>query len=158
MYGLFVPLFLCPSSSMITYHIVDMTHRMNAAWELLCTIPEKRTSSSQHPHAKWYSPPPSTTSLPIPGTTRSILLKEVPPLLMLCAPVFMFTSGSSALSWRPLCGLLIWMSLLDIFNTRFWVYALFLWGENGLNTRILELRHFCMIIKWPPTVTRRAKH
>ena len=119
---------------------------------------KKWPSLFQHPHAKWYPPPPSTTSLPIPGTTRSILLKEVPPLLMPCAPVFIFTSGSSALSWRPLCGLLIWMSLLAIFNTRFWVYALFLSGENGLNTRILELRHFCMIIKWPPTVTRRAKH
>ena len=26
------------------------------------------------------------------------------------------------------------------------------------NTKILEVRHFPMIRKWPPTVTRRAKH
>ena len=30
--------------------------------------------------------------------------------------------------------------------------------ENGQNTKILEVRHFRMIRKWPPTVTRRAKH
>ena len=30
--------------------------------------------------------------------------------------------------------------------------------ENGHNTKILEVRHFCMIQKWPPKVTRRAKH
>ena len=30
--------------------------------------------------------------------------------------------------------------------------------ENGQNTRILEVGHFCMARKWPSTVTRRAKH
>ena len=30
--------------------------------------------------------------------------------------------------------------------------------ENGQNTKILEVRHFRVIRKWPPTVTRRAKH
>ena len=30
--------------------------------------------------------------------------------------------------------------------------------ENGQNTKILEVRHFRMIRKWPPTATRRAKH
>ena len=30
--------------------------------------------------------------------------------------------------------------------------------ENGQNTKILEVRHFHMKRKWPPTVTRRAKH
>ena len=30
--------------------------------------------------------------------------------------------------------------------------------ENGQNTKILEVRHFRMIRKWLPTVTRRAKH
>ena len=44
-------------------------------------------------------------------------------LLMLCAPVFIFTSGSSTLLGRPCCGLSIRLSLLAIFNTLFWVYA-----------------------------------
>ena len=69
-------------------------------------------------------------------------------VLMLCAPVFIFTSGSSALLGRPRCGLSIWLSLLAIFNTLFWVYvnlfhektdktwkysksAIFVWYENG---------------------------
>ena len=68
-------------------------------------------------------------------------------LLMLCARVY-FTSGSSALLGRPGCGLSIWLSLLAIFNTLFWVYAnlfhektdktreysksvIFVWYENG---------------------------
>ena len=29
--------------------------------------------------------------------------------------------------------------------------------ENGQNAKILEVRHFRMIQKWSPTVTRRAK-
>ena len=29
---------------------------------------------------------------------------------------------------------------------------------HGQNTKILEVRHFCMLGKWPPTVIRRAKH
>ena len=42
----------------------------------------------------------------------------------------------------PTLWLSIWLSLLGIFNTLFWVYAnLFSW-ENGQNTRILEVRHF----------------
>ena len=44
---------------------------------------------------------------------------------MLCVPVFIFTSGSSALIGRPRCGLSIWLSLLAIFTTLFWVYANF---------------------------------
>ena len=44
-------------------------------------------------------------------------------VLMLCVPVFIFTSGSSALLGCPRCGLSIWLSLLAIFNTVFWVYA-----------------------------------
>ena len=44
---------------------------------------------------------------------------------MLCTPVFIFTSGSSALLGRPRCGLSIWLSLLAIFNTLFWVYVNF---------------------------------
>ena len=62
---------------------------------------------------------------------------------MLCAPVFIFTSGSSALLGWPCCGLSIWLSLLAIFNTLSWVYvnlshektssnsAIFVWYENG---------------------------
>ena len=43
-----------------------------------------------------------------------------------CAPIFIFTSGSSALFGCPCCGLSIWLSLLAIFNTQlFWVYANF---------------------------------
>ena len=44
-------------------------------------------------------------------------------------------------------GLLIWLLLLAIFNTR----------ENGQNTQILKLRYLCMIW-WPLTLIRRAKH
>ena len=45
-------------------------------------------------------------------------------------PVFIFTSGSSALFGRPRCGLSIWLSLLTIFNTLFWVYANFFHEET----------------------------
>ena len=38
--------------------------------------------------------------------------KEAPSVLMLCAPLFIFTSSSSALLGRPRCGLSIWLSLL----------------------------------------------
>ena len=55
-----------------------------------------------------------------------ILLKEALSILMLCAPVFIFTSGSSALLRRPRCGLLIWPLLLAIFNALCWVYVHFL--------------------------------
>ena len=34
----------------------------------------------------------------------------------------------------------------------------FISRENGQNMKILSVRHFCIIQKWPPTVTRRAKH
>ena len=67
---------------------------------------------------------------------------------MLCTPVFIFTSGSSALLGHPCCGLSIWLSLPAIFNTLFWVYAnffhkktdktrqysksaIFIWHQNG---------------------------
>ena len=69
-------------------------------------------------------------------------------VLMPCVPVFIFTSGSSALLGRPRSGLSIWLSLLAIFNTLFWVYAnlfhektdktrkysksaIFVWYQNG---------------------------
>ena len=44
---------------------------------------------------------------------------------MLCAPVFIFTSDSSALLGRPRYGLSIRLSLLAIFNTLFWDYPIF---------------------------------
>ena len=43
-------------------------------------------------------------------------LKEALSVLMLCTPVFIFISGSSALLGRPHCGLSIWLLLLAIFN------------------------------------------
>ena len=69
-------------------------------------------------------------------------------VLILRATVFIFTSSSSALLGRPRCSLSIWLSLLAIFNTLFWVYAdlfhektderrkysksaIFVWYENG---------------------------
>ena len=45
-------------------------------------------------------------------------------VLMLCVLVLIFTSGSSALLGRPRC-LSIWLSLLAIFSTLFWVYVNF---------------------------------
>ena len=55
--------------------------------------------------------------------TKTSDVKEALSVLMLCAPVFIFTSGSSALLGRPRCALWIWWSLLAIFNILFWVYA-----------------------------------
>ena len=55
---------------------------------------------------------------------------------MLCAPMFIFTSSSSALLGYPCCGLSIWLSLLAIFNTLFWVYDNFFMRKrtkHGMN-------------------------
>ena len=87
-----------------------------------------------------------------------LFVKEALSVLMLCAPVFIFASGSSALLGRPCCGLSIWLSLLAIFNTLFWVYVNFFHEKTNKTRKTLEVRHFRMIRKWPPTVTRRAKH
>ena len=54
------------------------------------------------------------------GLYLILMLKKLS-LLMFCVPVFIFTSGNSALLGRPRCGLSIWLSLLAIFNTLFWV-------------------------------------
>ena len=78
-------------------------------------------------------------------------IKETLSVLMLCAPVFIFTSGSSALLGRPRCGLSIWLSLLAILNTLFWVYAN-LFHEKTDKTRKSPP------FSYPPKVTRRAKH
>ena len=59
------------------------------------------------------------------GSEKHYQLKEALSVLMLCAPVFIFISGGSALLGHPRCGLSIWLSLLAISNTLFWVYAIF---------------------------------
>ena len=51
-------------------------------------------------------------------------ITEALSVLMLCTPVFIFTSSRSVLLGCP-CGLLIWLSLLAIFNTLFSVYVNF---------------------------------
>ena len=63
---------------------------------------------------------------------------------MLCAPVFVFTSGGLALLGHPHCGLSIWVSLLAILRAyaklfhekmdktrKYLKSAIFLWYENG---------------------------
>ena len=60
------------------------------------------------------------------------MFPEALSVLMLCAPVFIFTSGSSALLGHPCCGLLIWLSLLAIFNTL--IFFMRKWSKHE-NTR-----------------------
>ena len=60
-----------------------------------------------------------------PNNYLRILHSEALSVLVLCAPVFIFTSSSSALLGCPGCGLSVWLSLLAIFNTLFWVYVNF---------------------------------
>ena len=72
-------------------------------------------------------------------------------VLMLCTPVFIFTSGSSLLVGRPRCGLFIWLSLLVIFY-------IFLSFCHLFHEKTDETRHFRMIRKWPPTITNCTKH
>ena len=71
---------------------------------------------------------------PPPSPTQTI--KDSLSLLMFCVPVFIFSSGSSALLGCPRCGLSIWLSILGKSKP-----AIFIWYA-----------------KWPPTVTRRTKH
>ena len=73
-------------------------------------------------------------------------------VLMLCKPVFIFTSSSSAILGRPHCGLSIWLSLL----TLFWVYAIFIFHEKTDTTRKYS-KPVILIQKWPPTVTKQRK-
>ena len=83
------------------------------------------------------------------------LLKKVSRYFkILCAPVFIFSRGSSALLvGHPRCGLSIWLSLL-ICHIQYTFLSLCqcFSRENGQNTKILEVRHFRTIRK------RRAKH
>ena len=70
---------------------------------------------------------------------------------MLCAPVFTFTSGSSAFLGHPRCGLSIWLLLLAIFNTLFCIYAQNNFTRKRTKHENTQVRHFCMIWKWLPT-------
>ena len=83
--------------------------------------------------------------------------KEALSVLMLCAPVFIFTSGSSALLGRPRCGYRSDCHYLP-YSIHFSEFMSICSRENGQNTKILEVCHSRMIRKWPRTVTRRAKH
>ena len=77
--------------------------------------------------------------------------KESLSVLMLCTPVCIFTSGSSALLGHPHYGLSLWLSLLAIFSTLFRVYTHLFARDNRQNTNIFQVHH-------PPMVTRRTKH
>ena len=50
-----------------------------------------------------------------------MLIEEVLSVLMLSAPVFIFTAGRSAILGHPRYGLSMWLSLLAIFNILVWV-------------------------------------
>ena len=77
----------------------------------------------------------------------------------LWACVYIFTSGSSALSGRPRCGLSIWLPLLAIYSTiHFSEFMPICFMRKWTNMRTLEVRHFHKIQKWLPMVTRCAKH
>ena len=79
-------------------------------------------------------------------TKRSVLLhqiqrigdvKEALSVLMLCTPVSLFTSGSSAPLGRPRCGLLIWLSLLP-YSIHFSELVPIFSKENRQNTKIQD--------------------
>ena len=78
---------------------------------------------------------------------ETALLKKLS-VLMLCAPVFI---------WAPT----LWF--IDLIVATCHIQYIFLslckfFHEKTDKTKILEVRHFRLIQKWPPTVTRRAKH
>ena len=66
---------------------------------------------------------PESTHFLVLTAQTTVYSKEALSVLMPCAPVFIFTSGSPALLGRPHCSLAIWLLLLAIFNTLFWVYV-----------------------------------
>ena len=88
-------------------------------------------------------------------------IKEAFLVLMVCAPVFIFTSGSSALDLlgRPR-RVVYWCHCRYLpYSINFSEFiSFFSLRENRQNTKILEVRHFRMIRNWPPTVIGRAKH
>ena len=57
-------------------------------------------------------------------------------------PVFILTSSSSALLGRPCCGLSIWLLLLAIFNTLFWVYANLFHGKTDKTWKYWKFASF----------------
>ena len=75
--------------------------------------------------------PTTPTSASSPNTPKLIResgkdrqsFKEALSVLMLWAPVFIFTSSSSALLGHACCGLSIRLSLLAVFSTLVWVYG-----------------------------------
>ena len=81
-------------------------------------------------------------------------LKKTLPVLMLSAPVFIFTSGSFVRT--PTWFIDLTVATCHVQYTFLSLYQ-FVSRGNGQNTKILEVRHFRMIRKWPPTVTGRAK-
>ena len=76
--------------------------------------------------------------------------KEAFSVLMLCTPVFIFTSSSSALLGCQCCGLSI--ATCHIHYTVLNLYQFFSW-ENRQNMKILEVHHFQMKEKWLTMVT-----
>ena len=78
-------------------------------------------------------------------------LKEALSVLMLCTPVFIFTSRSSALLGHPRCGLWIWVLLLALFNFIHFseFMPIYFSLENGQKMKIFKVGHFPVIRKWP---------
>ena len=82
--------------------------------------------------------------------------KKALSVLMLCTPVFIFSSSSSALLGRPRCGLSIWLSLLAIFNTLFWVSVNLFHEKTDKHESIQSWPcSYDIIRKWPLTFTVR---
>ena len=78
---------------------------------------------------------------------------------MLCAPLFIIIYIRQLSSFRAPT---LWLIDLTVATCHiqytFLSLCQFFSRENGQNTKILEVRHFSMIRKWPQAVTRRAKH
>ena len=71
--------------------------------------------------------------------------------------MFIFTSDSSALLWRPRCGLSTWLPLPAIFSTLLWVYAkvFFSFHDKTAKARkysksadLNTYNNFCILIGW----------
>ena len=82
-----------------------------------------------------------------------VLLKKLS-VLMLCAPAFIFTSGTANSSFRVPTLWFIDLTvptvhIQDTFLSLCRFVFVFLW-ENGWNTKILSVCHFHIIRKWQP--------
>ena len=87
-------------------------------------------------------------------------LKEALSVLMLCAPVFIIIYIRQLNPFRPPT---LWFINLAVATCHiqytFLSLCQFFLRENGeKNTKILKVRHFRIIRKWPSSVIRRAKH